>query len=370
MDASEIQKSFAYHRATPDVSIDEYVRRRDIELGEWTMARERVYLDKCFWIDLRDARINRTEDPLLHELLHGLIQGVTQGRRVCPISDVLFLELLKQSDPKTRVATAELIDELSCGVTLIPHPTRVETEVAHFFHANAGHEVYALEVLVWSKLSNVLGVQHPVASAFPVEEQLVIQKAFFDHMWGISLSQMIKTLDRAPPLEPLYPDLAARLNRGNTAHASQMKSFAKVYKDEIYGCLALAAPIAYEVLEKMAANAGGELAGTSPLNREAAVRNIHRFLCSEITKPPVKRALRTLHLGALLHAAVRWNRTQKIDANDLYDFHHVEAAVGYCNVFLVEGPMHTLLTQRHLGIGRDFPCHIISSRQKAAAWAR
>jgi hypothetical protein len=267
-------------------------------------------------------------------------------------------------------AYAELIDELSCGVTLVPHPTRVATEIAHFLHINAGRDVYALESLVWSKLTNVLGVQHPLASAFPPEEQLVIQKAFFDHTWNIPLLKMMETIGDSRPPESPYSELAQRLNRENAAHAPGMRSFAQVYKDEISGCLELAAPIACDVLDDMAEKAARRPIAVSAEERDAAIKDVYAFLRVAIAKQPVKRALRTLHLGALLHAAMRWNRTQRIDANDLYDFHHAEAALAYCDVFLTDGPMHTLLNQRHLAIARDFPCQIISSLGEAASWSQ
>jgi hypothetical protein len=113
-----------------------------------------------------------------------------------------------------------------------------------------------------------------------------------------------------------------------------MNKFSQVYEDEIFGRLELAAPIACDVLHDMAEKIAG----------------------------------RSIHLEALFHAAMRWNRTQKIVANGLYDFHHAEAALGYCDVFLKDGPMHTPLNQGHLAIKRDFSCHIISSLGEAASW--
>ena len=366
MPATDSNDRFALHRNSSEVSIDEHVRGRSIALGEWVMARERIYLDKCFWIHLRDARTNKSDHPSARLLLSSLTRGVREGRQVCPISDALFLELLKQMDLGSRAATAELIDELSCGVTLVPHPTRVATEVAHFLHAAANHSVHALEHLVWSKVTNVLGVQHPVANAFPPEEQLVIQKAFFDHMWDIPLSKMLHVIGNASPPKSSYPGLASRLNRENAEHAPGMKSFAQVYRDEINGSLELAAPVACDVMQDMASKAARRPIAESEGERDVAFKLALAFLRAAMNKPVAKRALRTLHLGALLHAATRWNRTQKLDANDLFDFHHAEAALGYCDVFLTDGPMHSLLTQKHLEIERDFPCRIISSVESAA----
>jgi len=366
----QIANRFAFHRATPQVTVDEHIRRRSIALGEWVNARDRIYLDKCFWIHMRAARSRTPSPPGASELFAALAAGVAAGRLVCPISDALFLELMKQSDPTTRGATAMLIDELSCGVTLAPHQTRVATEVAHLLHAGVGRSVHPLEHLVWTKVPYVLGVQHPVATAFPKEEQLVIQKAFVDHVWDIPLSAMVEMIGSAWLLRSAFSDIANRLNRDNSAHASSMKSFAQVYRDEINGVLELAAPIAADVLHDMERKALGSAVRWSPGERETTIKQSLGLLRAAVRRPIGRRALRTLQVGALLHAALRWNRAQKLDANDLFDFHHAEAALGYCDVLLTDGPMHALLMQRHLSIERDFPCRVISSVAEAADWAR
>lgn len=368
--SARITEQLASHRATPQVTIDKHVRHRVIELGEWVTARDRIYLDKCFWIYLRAARTRASSPPGASNLLAALVAGVSAGRLVCPISDVLFLELMKQSDPATRGATAELIDELSCGITLSPEPTRVATEVAHFLHANVGHSVHPLEHLVWTKVSYILGVEHPVVTAFPEDEQLVIQKAFFDHLWEVSLSTIVGTIGNAWPLASPFVDIADRLNRDNAAHALSMKSFARVYRDEINGVLELAAPIAADVRRDMGEKALGLDIQPSADEREAITRQCLGLLRAAVRKPAGRRALRTLQVGALLHAALRWNRTQKLDANDIFDFHHAGAGLGYCDALLTDGPMHTLLKQRHLAIERDFPCRVMSSVEEAAAWVQ
>ncbi|MBN8455443.1 hypothetical protein [Accumulibacter sp.] len=83
-----IAESFNFHRATPpDVTIDEHVRRKVVELGKRVTARERIYLDKCFWIHMRAARTNSRSPPGASELLASLAAGVAAGRLICPISD-------------------------------------------------------------------------------------------------------------------------------------------------------------------------------------------------------------------------------------------------------------------------------------------
>jgi hypothetical protein len=197
IDASKLKESFDRHRASPHVSVDDYVRSRQLALAEKVQARQRVYLDKNYWILLRDAAMQRSGPQAARVLLARLRERVKTAEAVCPISETLFIELMKQSDLETRRATACLIDELSEGVTLIPQPTRVATEVAHFIHSRARRNVYPIERLVWTKLSNVLGVQHPVNQAVDAGEMRVIQKAFLDHMWGCSLVEMVDLLSGA-----------------------------------------------------------------------------------------------------------------------------------------------------------------------------
>lgn len=73
------------------------------------------------------------------------------------------------------------------------------------------------------------------------------------------------------------------------------------------------------------------------------------------------KSVRTLHITACCHAAVRWDQKRKLTGNDFIDFHHAAAAVGYCNQFLTENPLKTLLGQKHIGLGSQFPCKVVSS---------
>ena len=107
-----------------------------------------------------------------------------------------------------------------------------------------------------------------------------------------------------------------------------MKSFAQVYRDGISGVLEIAAPIATEVLTSMARKALGPSINSSAAELDDTTRPCLGLLRAAVRKTVGKRALRTLNTGALLHAALRWNRTQKLDANDLFDFHHAGAALG------------------------------------------
>jgi hypothetical protein len=141
------------HHAESDVTLEEYVRRRRIELGKSIDGKIRVYLDKRYWIVARDVEMGRRTDEDSIALLTELRRLVKSGRALCPISEVVMIELLKQSDLNTRRCTARLIDELSLGVSLAPEEERVGTELAHLFQSlRDPNSVYNLDWLVWLKL--------------------------------------------------------------------------------------------------------------------------------------------------------------------------------------------------------------------------
>jgi hypothetical protein len=172
------------HRTTPHISIDQYVKSRQVVLGRSLNNRTAVYLDINFWIILRDVAAGTSADRAKVELLQLLRELVTAGRVFCPISESIFLELMKQSDSNSRLKCASLIDELSIGVTLIQDNTRMATELARFIHLSCHEEddLHPLRHLVWTKLTYVLGVTHPAPSRLDAATALAMQKSFFDNM--------------------------------------------------------------------------------------------------------------------------------------------------------------------------------------------
>lgn len=369
IDVGHVRAGIERHRHYPDVSADAYVRLRRIELGESVMRRKRVYLDSCYWIALRDAHLTRASSAQDRSLLSSLRQAVCEARILCPISDALFLELMKQQDVRTRTATAELIDELSNGVTIAPLKERVATEVAHFIYSRCGHPTHPLSELVWSRMSYVLGIVHPGLASLPPADELLMQKAFFDYLWDAPLKVIVSLIGNSVHAPRDFNVVTAQMNQGSRMAASSIKSFVQLYRAELRGMLSVAVSNAREVLESIGArDRVAESDGAcKPLWTEQMA---FEFLSSELHKTNIARSLPTFHVGALCHAAVRWDQKRRLTGNDLYDFRHAEAAIAYCDVFLTEKPLRSMLLQRHLGLGKDFVCRIIADKSEAEEWAR
>jgi hypothetical protein len=356
------------HSRYPDISIDRHVKSRVVELGRALAGKHAVYLDIRYWILLRQALLaddNSTPDGKLLTLLRGAVKG---GTIFCPISEAVFSELLKQSDPSSRLRTARLIDELSLGVSLLSQPQRVATELAHFFYSSQnGADVYPLRYLLWTKLPYVLGFLHPTETAFDAETQLAIQKAFFDKMWTIELAQMIEMMGDAPvPFDPSLQDIADKLNTGNTEHAGEIKSYKQAWINELSGVVDLCADMAADITAEIA-----EKHGHSAPSRESEEWKRSRLMCANLlfhglqAKPGLRHKLPTLYIEACLHAAFRWDKSRRLVGNDIYDFNHASAAVAHCQAFFTEAPLKALLGLKHHGLADDFSCRIASQVPEA-----
>ncbi len=370
-DFSTSVEAITFHREHPEVSIDSYVKARALELGASIREIGKVYLDKRFWVLLRDAHMGRSRQPAIAQLLSEIRAAVKQGTILCPISESVFLELLKQQDLRTRRATAELIDEFSHGVTLVPYEQRVAQELVSVFakFANGPAEYHGPHELVWSKLSYVLGVVHPASTPFEPTDELVIQKAFFDHMWKISLVEMLEFLKECNDLgSNFFVGIADRLNELNRQHQSEVRQFKQVYIDEFRGILSLFMHIPRMWLENASARDSGNVYSPTDLEKLDQEEKLHTIFGNLITKKGVALMLPSLHIPSLCHAAVRWDRGRRLAPNDFYDFHHAAAVIGYCGAFMTEKPLKTLLKQKHLEIESDFPCSVMADVNEAIAW--
>ena len=375
IDKAQMSASFAKHRMQTDLSTDEYVRSRKIEWANVVTERKRIYLDLNYWIRLRDVELGRSHEPDMVRILSRLRVGVSSAKYICPISESTFIELFKQDDEGSRLATAALIDELSQGACLVPWHERMATEVAHFFHMSLGTDVLPIGKLVWSKLSYILGVTHPVTQGLSSDQQSLVQKAFLDYMWDISLTNMVPLLGAGFVQKQPLADTAEMLNALNAQHAPQGTRFKQVYEDEFVGGLELVAQAGTQVLEELEQQLREVARQPSAEERQHAERETFGLLRAAFDqrRDVVVKALPTVHIGALCQAAVRWDQKRKLTGNDLFDFHHAQAALPYCDVFLTEKPLHTLLGQKHVDALGQYPCRVISSTQEAAdflgAWS-
>lgn len=371
-DATNVAASIDVHRKSPDIDLRQYTRNMQVELANSLHRRRAIYLDLNFWIGLRDAE-NTSGSSLYSDLLTALRQAVSASNAFCPISDSCFLEVFKQSDPVTRRKTAELIDELSLGVTIIPFDIRIGTEIAHLLHAaRTPDQVFMLDELVWTKLSYVLGYYSPQVSMFDHATGRAIEKAFFDHMWTIPLTEIERLIGKSMPRG--YPDhhaqLADKLTQGIQEHATGLKSFDQAYEHELVGVLDFYAGRAADILCDMAPPSLGPRPGKGTSEFKDIEQHCLGLLVAAMKTECGRKTLRTLHIETCMHAAVRWNKGQKFKANDFFDYQHAAVAVGYCDAFFTERSLNSVLTRSDMALDKLYGCTVVWTPESALEYVR
>jgi hypothetical protein len=356
----------AHHQAHPEVSIEAHTRRRQRQLAA-SLPPRRIYLDTKFWLIARDVLRGQRQGPDDVRFVAQMERVVANGEVVCPISETVFVELMKQEDRVSRRATAALIDRWSLGASLIPAQMRMATELAHFFNAvQAPDGLYPLDELVWSKLSYILGFVHPHATPFDAAVELAVQKAFLDHMWERPLVEMIDHLAEfgGEDFDVDRSQLAQTLNVGVAEHAHTIADFPAAYREEARGIADLLSVDALAILADMAAKQG--VATPEPDNRAEDQRHVRAAIAGLLGAPAAQLRLRTPHILTSFHAAVRANKGRKFKPNDLLDFDHAAAALGYCHAFFTDGPMRKLIVLPPLALDKQFECFVASESGVAA----
>ena len=342
-------------------------------LGNKIAGCKKIYLDTKYWLLLRDASIGRQKARDVAELLTVLRSGVQEKRIVCPISEDIFLEVLNQSDTGTLYETSNLIDALSRGISILSEQERIGFETLYFIRKTIDGEdsVHSPDVLVWTKLAYVLGAIHPTSTPFSPQDELVVQKAFFDKMWTISLSQMIENMGKeAISRIPRLNDLSTVLNEGKIRYAHENKSFKQLFLSELAGVLDLCIPIFEETMvylfekEKGYKPIANEVESNNPGKQIAnAIYNLFRKNKLQVYFP-------TLVIGAGLHASVRWDVKRKFKKNDLHDLRHAQTALPYFDFFFTEHSLKDLVTRSHVGFDKKYDCEVISHPNEALKRAK
>ena len=216
---------------------------------------------------------------------------------------------------------------------------------------------------MWTKTSQSIGL--PSQTPFSKEEELVTQKAFFDHLWHITLEELcglisLQVLNEAPRM----PDLSKLLNEDAELRRDEMASFQSLFLEEIYFSLDYISPILIDAMKYVytKGTGGARSESKSESETEAQATSIVNLVRHLFRLKKEGDNFPTLKVGAGVHAAVRMDRRRRFVANDYIDFRHAQAAVPYCNYFFTENNLRHLLNINTLSYDKEYNCEIVSKK--------
>ncbi len=286
------------------MDIERHIRDRRTELGRSIAVRKKVYLDARFWIIVRDASLGLSASAAERKLLDILRVGVTRGNLICPISAAMFLELMKQPcRPERRIATAELIDELSQGVSIVPPKRLAGTEIhwliLRLMQPNA--DLFPMQELIWTKVSYTLGNMYPlVVPELSPEELHHLQVSLIDFMWGTPLGKIIQNIDEQPDIGS-FEDLSNEVNDDCARFKHELRSFKCTYDIEVRGAAEASSALAADVIVPLRERLWPYAAPDS----RAALQRCKNRLQYSLPRDAAKRASRRATLDAYRSLAAR-----------------------------------------------------------------
>lgn len=348
--------TFELHKSQPEITFDNYAKKKKVQLGEELSKKSKIYFDTKYWVLLCEAYLGREANKLQSKLLHLVIELHDSGGYIFPISEDIFLEVIKQTDESTLSVTVELIDKLSRGVTLVSAEERFQVEFFHFLEEKSGEEIHPLHNLVWNKLAYTMGLQTPTNPLFSEATNRNIQKAFLDQMWAVSLSDMVAKADFSS--FPHTPDISEKLNKGKTTHINENNSFKQMFLSELAGILDINKSMFEEIMIYKYETATGQRISQEEYAKSNSGQKLANLVYHSFRLNKVTSELPSYRIIAGLHASTRWNTTQQYEANDMYDFRHAAAALPYCDYFFTEKRLCHQVTQKMLAYDQLYSCNV------------
>lgn len=367
------RESMERHLGSPGVSVVAHLTELEAELAAKIRDRRKVYLDTRYWVFLRDAALGQARRPEhveILELLHSLVQG---GRVVCPVSDVCFMEMTAQTDVRTRRATAELWDALSMGIALGSMRSRARTELVQFVrYPIVGSEPVPLQDLVWTRPCFVLGPLIPTMDGLPSDLLIAMQKSAIDELWKTSFVDMAEESSVRLGMKPKNQKTAERINEEMRQYQHEIPTIKKAFGAEVMGQMLESEAELAEALLSGWADAGHSIDAVPYEQLAASIEQMQNAIVNACMRKPqlMTRRLPTICVGAICHAAVRFDKTRKFSGNFLRDIHHAAAGLPYHDVMLTERPLQVLLASRSVAVDETLGCKVISDEVEALAYLR
>jgi len=333
-----LRESLAYNRQHPEISPETHLRQKHLGLLKALEERTLIYLDTCHWINLLHTLLKNTKAlPVYQDIFHLINNLAINNRVLCPVSFPLFLEMMKQKDETTRLATARLMDCLSAGVCF-QHPYLIQRlELRQIMlRGILRDKAPDLRDQVWTKVGFIAGEMLPFPKGFSEEDKIFLQKLSIDGMWETPLDHFA---------EHALPELSTIHQQKLASATNTDAEWYRTNKIPFEEALAREKAFSLRSLRKDFEEIAKEIFEDYPQHRDT----------SKLPQPSASDAspwvLPSSQVLASINAALITS-TKKFSANDILDFQHAALAVPYCDALFCDGPMAHILRTKPLEFGK------------------
>ena len=321
---------------------NKYLQQKQVEIGKSIRNHKIIYLDTNYWIKLRNqAKKENSEDRVLFDKLTDLVES---NRCIIPVSEITFYEILKQSDINSLKDSANLIDNLSKGISIISESERRHLEFVNFVREKTGGTMLNLQEAVWTKLS--LNILYKV---FLKYDSNMLSNEFIDFLSNISFEKMIIQLQSTGNLTPFkFKDDVDALNIAKEKYKTENKTFNEMYLSELGGYLEVFETDLNDSMEYVFFLDYGRFP-TDKEKENINPRHCRNMIYNLSKYNKLNNELPSFRIFPELNSSIRWNKDRKYkDGNDTLDFLHTSSALPYFDFFFTERELKTIIVQQKL----------------------
>ena len=200
------------------------------------------------------------------------------------------------------------------------------------------------------------------------EENIIHRKAFLDHLWFLSMSQMIDVMAKNGGLKPPSDfDIANKLNKEKIEHQDEAQSSKQMFLDEVSGYIMSYRDLLADMMEDLFQKTTGKTISENEAREHRAKTKLEVLIYHLFRLDKVGKAMPTIRIFSALHAAVRWDKAHKFQGHDTHDFHHATTALPYCENFFTDKRLAHLVTQKKLSFYKLYGCVVHSKLSNAIA---
>ncbi len=328
-----------------------------IDLGKKILPKRRYYLDTKYWIYIGD--IERGRGTIVHKEIHQALHSLVEnGNAICPISYHSFIELEKQSDKQSLLATAKLMDKLSDKVCFIPYDGIFQQELICYLRSRQlirrGLPAVSAAKYVWTNTPFLFGDRDLEFPDAPKEGAELVKNRFYAYWKTFGVLDLVSARSELKPLHH-NSNIVETLNEGKDKNQNWTK-FEQISLCEIEGGLSVYKEDANKVLS--------ELSKSSENGDPRSYSELLEMIKNEWKTNGIVAGLPFLSIKCLMHSFFRYNKTQRFKPNDLSDFGHAAWAIPYCNAFFTERSLASMTTSDLLKLDQVYGTKILWKEEK------
>jgi hypothetical protein len=313
-----------------NIDFESYKNQKIKELNGFTSNKIKIYLDLKYLIKIRES-LTEKDTSVNKRIFFRLKELVNNGKVICPFSESILDEILKQS-PERRIKTAEVLDILSKNISFKPLIYIFIREFRNVLNFYSG--MNQEKINYWDYPISLLGyLDFEISDTNEIDINFT-KILFYEGMITETIQEIIS---RHKKVECTAISSIAEKIINSTPYDSKANSIETIIYNELKSCFI---------------SIGEEL--KMP---QFVIEQLQDFKSKDIEK-----IAPSIFVFCSLHAELIKDSSKKYKRNDYYDILHSCLAIPNCDYFFTEDSF-MYRTKNVLKMDKKYKVHIESKPQ-------